>query len=56
MANRRADKNCVDIRVCLDEETNKKIIQFQAAEIAKTGKVYHKWEAASDYFMQLAKK
>jgi len=53
MAGRKQSKDCVDIRICIDEETNKEIIKFQAKRVSKDGLDYKKWMAASDYFMEL---
>jgi len=54
MANRRTDKNCVDVRICVDLETDTEIIKFQARKVAATGiKSYTKPEATADLLREL---
>lgn len=57
MANRRSDSLCVQIRICVSNDTETDIIKYQASQISKTGKRnYRKTEAASDYFELLSAK
>lgn len=56
MPKRPAHKECIDVRICVDQETNQEINKYQARRIAKDGLSYQKFEAASDYFMELVKK
>lgn len=56
MAKRPKDKNCIDVRVCIDEFTNIEINKYQLRVKLKEYKTYNKTEAASDYFMELVKK
>jgi hypothetical protein len=56
MPKRPIEKECIDIRVCIDPETNKEINKFQARRRIKDGLPYPKFEAASDYFNGLSKK
>lgn len=53
MPNRRKDKDCVDIRICVRNEVDRAIIKYQGNRIARHGKPYKKTEAASDLFEQL---
>ena len=53
MANRRTDKTCVDIRICVDNDVDKAIIKYQAKRVAKDGLRYGKPEAASDLLKEL---
>lgn len=56
MPNKRVDKSCVEIRVCVENDLEKDIIKFQASQIAKTGnRSYWKPEAASDHYAACAK-
>lgn len=56
MPKRRIDKDCWEMRICVDAPTYKAINEFQATVKASDGlKPYHKSEAASDLFMKLVK-
>lgn len=57
MANKRAQKGCVGILICISEDADKEVIKYQASKVAKTGiKGYNKPEAASELFMELVAK
>ncbi len=53
MANKRANKECLELRICIDNQTDIEIIKFQAHRVAKDGLRYRKDEAASDLFREL---
>lgn len=53
MANRRADKECLDIRICIDNFTDNEIKKYQAKRVAKDGLRYTKPEAAADLLREL---
>ena len=53
MPKRPLTKDCIDIRICIDEATNNEIRKYQATRMAKDGIYYPKGEAASDLFMKL---
>lgn len=55
MANRRVDKECLDIRLCIDNETNRAIEVYQAEQKIK-GKPMRKDEAGAELFCELVKK
>ena len=56
MAKRRPDKDCWEIRVCIDRDTYKAINEYQSNVKMSDGlKPYFKSEAASDLFMELVK-
>jgi len=56
MANRKQDKECIDIRICIDQDAYKAVVKYQAARVAKDGISYQRWEAASDLFNELVRK
>lgn len=56
MANKRIDKNCVEVRVCVDEEMNKEIEKEQARMVLEGLKPALKPEAAYRYFRNLMRR
>ena len=54
MAKRKAGKECVDLRICIDDDTYNEVKKYQGLKMAE-GIDYKRWEAASDLFMDLVK-
>jgi len=52
MANRRSDKLCVSIRVCLNNDINKAIENFKADRFIK-GEELKKYEAAEKFIEKI---
>lgn len=56
MGNRRANKDCIELRICIDNITEAEVIRYQANRVEKEGVHYKKGEAAADLFMDLVRK
>lgn len=57
MANKRAVNGCVEIKICVSDDLDQRIIEYQLEKKLKEKiKIYNKPDAAVDLFMELLNK